>query len=64
MILTEWHLYRRPDLQKIRARLSAPIIFDGRNLFDPQRMVESGFEYYSVGRKAVRPEGVPASAKV
>src|SRR5690625_534742 len=64
VILTEWYIYLRPDLQKIRARLSAPIIFDGRNLFDPQRMVESGFEYYSVGRKAVRPEGVPASAKV
>lgn len=60
MILTEWHVYRRPDLQRIRSLLKAPIIFDGRNLFDPARMSEAGFEYYSIGRRAVRPGGVRA----
>ncbi len=55
LIVTEWHMYRRPDLQKIRALLRNPIIFDGRNLFEPARMREAGFEYYSIGRKAVQP---------
>jgi UDPglucose 6-dehydrogenase len=62
LILTEWHMYRRPDLQRIRNLLRAPIIFDGRNLFEPARMREAGFEYYSIGRKAVRPAGAPAVA--
>jgi UDPglucose 6-dehydrogenase len=57
LILTEWHMYRRPDLQRIRSLLKSPIIFDGRNLFEPARMREAGFEYYSIGRKAVRPAG-------
>jgi UDPglucose 6-dehydrogenase len=55
LILTEWHLYRRPDLQRVRSLLRAPVLFDGRNLFDPARMQEAGFEYYSIGRPAVAP---------
>jgi len=58
LILTEWQMYRRPDLKGIRSALGEPIIFDGRNLFDPQRMAEAGFEYYSVGRQPVRPAHV------
>jgi UDPglucose 6-dehydrogenase len=60
LILTEWHMYRRPDLQRIRTLLSTPIIFDGRNLFAPARMQEAGFEYYSIGRRAVQPRKTEA----
>jgi UDPglucose 6-dehydrogenase len=62
LILTEWHMCRSPDLQRIRSLLKSPIIFDGRNLFEPARMREAGFEYYSIGRKAVRPVASPAAA--
>ncbi|HUF11724.1 MAG TPA: UDP-glucose/GDP-mannose dehydrogenase family protein, partial [Longimicrobiales bacterium] len=58
VILTEWRPYRRPDFDRIAAALSEPVIFDGRNLYDPPRMLEAGFEYYSVGRPPVRPLGV------
>lgn len=61
VILTEWQPYRRPDLERIKGLMRQPIIFDGRNLFDPNRMREAGFEYYSIGRKPVMPL-VPAAA--
>lgn len=50
VILTEWQPYRRPDFERVRARLKEPVIFDGRNLFEPGRMRELGFEYVSIGR--------------
>ncbi|MGH7466905.1 MAG: UDP-glucose dehydrogenase family protein [Longimicrobiales bacterium] len=50
LILTEWQPYRRPDLERMRALMRTPILFDGRNLFEPARMKEIGFEYYCVGR--------------
>jgi UDPglucose 6-dehydrogenase len=50
LICTEWHEFRRPDLATVRDRLSRPLIFDGRNVFEPERMAEMGFDYYSVGR--------------
>ncbi len=49
-ILTEWNLFRSPDFDDIKARLSQPVIFDGRNLYDPQHLSEAGFHYYAVGR--------------
>jgi UDPglucose 6-dehydrogenase len=52
LILTEWQPYRRPDLGKVRALLRQPVIIDGRNLYDPARLQELGFEYASVGRPA------------
>jgi UDPglucose 6-dehydrogenase len=55
LILTEWHMYRRPDLQQIQALLKRPVIFDGRNLFEPARMAEAGFEYHSIGRRVAEP---------
>jgi len=61
LIITEWNMYRRPDLQRIRSLLREPVIFDGRNLFEPERMQEAGFEYYSIGRRAVRPQAAKAS---
>jgi UDPglucose 6-dehydrogenase len=50
LILTEWQPYRVPDFERIQQSLSEPVIFDGRNLWEPQKMKERGFEYASVGR--------------
>lgn len=49
-IATEWAVFRTPDFDKIKALLKEPVIFDGRNLYDPVRMKESGFTYFSIGR--------------
>ncbi len=49
-VLTEWHEFRRPDFDRIKLKLKNPVVFDGRNLFKPQRMKKMGFEYTSVGR--------------
>jgi UDPglucose 6-dehydrogenase len=59
LILTEWLAYRNPDFDRIRASLAEPVIMDGRNLWDPARMAELGFEYASIGRA---PSGVVAEA--
>ncbi len=53
IITTEWNEFRNPDFNKITSLLKAPVIFDGRNLYDPDKMNEQNFTYYSVGRKAV-----------
>jgi UDPglucose 6-dehydrogenase len=53
IITTEWNEFRNPDFNKIGSSLKAPVIFDGRNLYDPDKMNEQYFTYYSVGRKAV-----------
>jgi UDPglucose 6-dehydrogenase len=49
-IVTEWLVYRNPDLERVRASLQQPLIVDGRNLFDPVRMARNGFEYVGLGR--------------
>ncbi|HBS25676.1 MAG TPA: UDP-glucose 6-dehydrogenase [Gammaproteobacteria bacterium] len=49
-ICTEWKNFRSPDFEKIRETLASPVIFDGRNLYDPQRLAEYGIQYYSIGR--------------
>ena len=56
VICTEWHEFRRPDLAKVRDSMVQPVVFDGRNLYDPSRMADMGFEYYSIGRPHVAPE--------
>ena len=50
VIVTEWSEFRRPDFEKMRKLLRSPVIFDGRNLFTPEQMKQSGFTYYSIGR--------------
>jgi UDPglucose 6-dehydrogenase len=50
IIVTEWKLFRSPDFDLIKAHLKHPVIFDGRNLYDPQRMQTRGFTYYAIGR--------------
>ena len=49
-ILTEWNEFREPDFSRMRSLMRAPVIFDGRNLFDLTQMRAHGFTYYSIGR--------------
>ena len=51
VIVTEWNEFRRPDFDKIKSLLKKPVIMDGRNLFDPKKMAEMGFEYEGIGRR-------------
>jgi len=60
VICTEWNEFRRPDFDKVRGTLNQPVVFDGRNLYDPQRMAELGFDYYSIGRPHFAPQVQPA----
>lgn len=53
LILTEWNEFRNPDFDKIKSLLKSKLIFDGRNIFDLNKMIEMGFIYYSIGRKPV-----------
>ncbi|MCP5157828.1 MAG: UDP-glucose/GDP-mannose dehydrogenase family protein [Gammaproteobacteria bacterium] len=50
VIVTEWSLFRSPDFEAIRQALKQPVIFDGRNLYDPEYLREQGFVYYAIGR--------------
>lgn len=49
-IVTEWQEFRHPDFAAIRRLLREPVIFDGRNLYEPRQLKELGFSYYSIGR--------------
>ena len=49
--ITEWNEFRNPNFDKISSSLKSPVIFDGRNLYDPDKMEELNFTYYSVGRR-------------
>ena len=53
IIMTEWKVFRSPDFAKMKASLREPVIFDGRNIFNPEMMEELGFTYYSIGRKPI-----------
>jgi UDPglucose 6-dehydrogenase len=50
IICTEWKEFRSPDFDGIKAAIKSPAIFDGRNLYDPERMKRKGFAYYAIGR--------------
>ncbi len=50
VIVTEWNEFRSPDFVMIRERLTDPVIFDGRNLYDPVAVREHGIKYYGIGR--------------
>ncbi|MEM7782347.1 MAG: UDP-glucose/GDP-mannose dehydrogenase family protein [Planctomycetota bacterium] len=60
-INTEWDVFRNPDFGEIKSAMKSPVIFDGRNLFDPEQMKSLGFTYYSIGRP---PVNTPDVAKV
>jgi UDPglucose 6-dehydrogenase len=55
LVLTEWQPYRRPDFERMHGLLRQPVVFDGRNLWEPEKMRERGFHYSSVGRPTVAP---------
>jgi UDPglucose 6-dehydrogenase len=53
IICTEWSEFRTPDFDEVKKRLQVPVVFDGRNIFEPDEMRRLGFVYYSVGRRKV-----------
>jgi UDPglucose 6-dehydrogenase len=55
-INTEWGEFRNPDFHEMRQRMASPVIFDGRNLYEPSQVTEAGFTYYSIGRPVAKPE--------
>ncbi len=52
-IVTEWKTFRSPDFDQVKLRLREPVIFDGRNLFEPQLMTDLGIEYHGIGRSVL-----------
>ena len=52
IIVTEWKEFRSPDFGDMKRRLRQPLVFDGRNLYDPGLAAEAGLEYFSIGRNA------------
>ena len=50
VVATEWNIFRSPDFAALKSTLKQPVIFDGRNLYDPPRLAQEGFDYYAVGR--------------
>jgi UDPglucose 6-dehydrogenase len=50
VIVTEWQEFRRPDFELMRRLLKSPVVFDGRNLYEPHTMAGHGFTYYAIGR--------------
>jgi len=55
LIMTEWNEFRRPNFSRMMKLMKKPVIFDGRNLYDPESLSERGFWYHSVGRKCAMP---------
>jgi UDPglucose 6-dehydrogenase len=56
IIATEWSEFANVDLAVVKEKMATPIVFDGRNLFDPETMGQLGFHYYSIGRTSVKPQ--------
>ena len=50
IVVTEWQMFRSPDFDMIKQTLKSPVIFDGRNIYDPAHMKANGFSYYAIGR--------------
>jgi len=55
IIATEWPEFANVDLEVVKGKMTTPIVFDGRNLFDPETMGKLGFHYHSIGRASVKP---------
>ncbi len=51
LIITEWNEFRRPDFPRMKSLMKTPVIFDGRNIYDPKELKEAGFTYFGMGRK-------------
>ena len=54
-VITEWNEFKFLDLERLRSVMRRPVIFDGRNMWEPERMRRLGFSYHSIGRRAIRP---------
>ncbi|MDH4069989.1 MAG: UDP-glucose/GDP-mannose dehydrogenase family protein [Ignavibacteria bacterium] len=54
VVATEWNEFRRPDFERMKTLMRSPVIFDGRNIYDPARLSEKGFTYYGIGRQRVK----------
>ena len=52
-IITEWQEFRSPDFDHVKKALTDPVIFDGRNLYDPSLLKTMGIKYYAIGRSNV-----------
>jgi UDPglucose 6-dehydrogenase len=50
LLLTEWQMFRNPNFERMKSRMKSPVVFDGRNIYEPSQMRELGFTYYGVGR--------------
>ena len=57
-INTEWDMFRHPEFEEMKSKLESPVIFDGRNLYDPAQMAALGFTYYSIGRPPVGDDAI------
>ncbi|MCB0335774.1 MAG: UDP-glucose/GDP-mannose dehydrogenase family protein, partial [Bdellovibrionales bacterium] len=55
LVCTEWGAFRRPNLTRVKAALKEPLIFDGRNIFNTNEIIEHKFTYYSIGRLPIKP---------
>jgi UDPglucose 6-dehydrogenase len=55
VLVTEWNEFKLLDLERLRGVMRRPVVFDGRNIWPPERMRRLGFEYYSIGRKPIVP---------
>ncbi len=56
VVATEWHEFANVDLAVVKEKMRTPMVFDGRNLLDPETMRRLGFHYYSIGRASVKPQ--------
>ena len=53
LLITEWQEFRNPDFERIKQMMRQPVVFDGRNIYDPSHLRQIGFSYYGVGRNAL-----------
>jgi UDPglucose 6-dehydrogenase len=53
LVVTEWNEFRRPDFSRMKLLMKKPVVFDGRNIYDPKEMKEKGFSYYGIGRSSI-----------
>ncbi|MCY7316797.1 MAG: hypothetical protein LH480_14605 [Rubrivivax sp.] len=60
LVVTEWRQFRSPDFVRLRKSMRTPVLFDGRNLYEPQAVATLGFEYLGIGRGSTGP--LPAAA--
>jgi UDPglucose 6-dehydrogenase len=63
VIVTEWKVFKSPDFDSLKALLKAPVIFDGRNLYEPESMSEQGIEYHAIGRQHAQQQGARGNAQ-